>query len=79
MVKSGCGQSGDGTLKLSVSQKLNRWNRLIFCMLVQIQENQKLIQLFLVGHGQKYQRSFSSWDPKIFCILRMNIWIELII
>ena len=30
MVKNGCGQSGHGT-------KLNRWNKLIFSMLVQIQ------------------------------------------
>ena len=30
MVKNGCGQSSDGSLKLTVSQKRNRWNKLIF-------------------------------------------------
>ena len=39
MIKNGCGQLGHGTLKLTVSQKLNRWNRLIFWMLIQIQES----------------------------------------
>ena len=30
MVKNGCGQPSDGSLKLTVSQKRNRWNKLIF-------------------------------------------------
>ena len=77
MVKNGCGQSGHGTLKLTVS-KLNWWNNLIFCMLVQMQEDWKLIQSFLGRPCQKWQWLFSSWDPKT-CILKMNIWIELII
>ena len=38
-VKKWCGQSGDGTLKLTVSQKMSRCNKLIYYMLVQIQES----------------------------------------
>ena len=65
MVKNGWGQSGHRVLKLA-----------FFSMLVQIQESQKLIQWFLDGPGQKWQWSFSSWEPKICCILRMNIWAD---
>ena len=39
MVKNGCDQSDHRPLKLTLSQKMNRWNKLIFCMLVQIQES----------------------------------------
>ena len=76
MVKNDCGQSGHGTLKLylKTEHKIN----LIFCILVQMQEGQKLIQWFLSGPCQKWQWLFSSEDPKT-CILRMNIWIELIL
>ena len=77
MVQNGCGQSVHGTLKLTVS-KLNRWNNLSFCMLVQMQEGWKLIRSFLSGPCQKWQWLFSSWDPKI-CIFRTDVWIELII
>ena len=38
MVKNGCGQPGQGTLKLAV------FSMLVFGMLVQIQETYKLIQ-----------------------------------
>ena len=38
LVKSGCGQSGLGTLILTES-RMNRWNELIFCMPMQIQES----------------------------------------
>ena len=54
IVKNGCGQSGHGTLKLAVSSIL------FFYMLVQIQENKKLIHWFLGGPGQRSQWSFSS-------------------
>ena len=30
------------------------------------------------GHGQKWPWLVSSWDPKICCMLRMSLWIELI-
>ena len=29
------------------------------------------------GFGQKWPWPFSSWDPKIFCILRMNLYIDI--
>ena len=51
---------------------------LIFCMLVQVEEGWKLIQSFLSVLCQRWQWLFSSWDPKT-CILKMNLWIELII
>ena len=53
MVKNGGGQSGHETLKMTVSQKLNRWNRLIFCKVFTNSGN-------LNGPGQKWQRPFSS-------------------
>ena len=36
MVRNWCSQFGEGTLKLTVSEEMNRWNKLIFYMLVQI-------------------------------------------
>ena len=41
MVKNGCGQSGlwSQDCEIDFISKMNRWNKLIFCMLVQIQEN----------------------------------------
>ena len=57
---------------------MNRWNKMIFFMLVEIGENWKLFQWFLHECGQKWAWSFSSWDPKICCILRMSLWIELV-
>ena len=38
---------------------MNRWNKVMFRMLLQIQKI-KLIQQFLDGHGQKWPWSFSS-------------------
>ena len=64
--------------KIDFISKLNKWNNLIFCMLVQMQEGWKLIQSFLSVPCQRWQQLFSSWDPKT-CIWKMNIWIELII
>ena len=51
---------------------------LVFCMLVQMQEGWKLIQSFLRVLCQRWQWLFSSWDPQT-CIVKMNMWIELII
>ena len=53
--KNVCGQFGHGTLKLTISEK-KTWNKLIFYMLVQIQENLKLLNDFWMcmvknGHG----------------------------
>ena len=78
MVKNGCEQSGHGTLKLTVSQNVTDEITWFFCMQVQMQEGWKLIQSFLSVPCQRWQWLFNSWDPKT-CILKMNIWIELII
>ena len=37
LVKNGCDQSGQS--KIYFISKMNRWNKLIFCLLVQIQES----------------------------------------
>ena len=66
IVKNGCGQSDHRTLKLSVSSIL------VFCMLVQIQESQKLTRWFLGGPVQRWHWSFTSRDSKVCCIL-MNV------
>ena len=39
--------------KTDCISKMNIWNKLIFCMLVQIQKSWKLIQRLLGGHCQK--------------------------
>ena len=36
-----------------------------------------MIKILGVGMVKKWQWPFSSRDPKIYCILRMNIWTEL--
>ena len=61
--------------KIGCISRMNWWNELIFCTVVQIQESKKLFQWFLGVHGQKWAWSFSSWDPKICWI---SLWIELI-
>ena len=43
-------------------------NNLIFCMLMQIHKNQKLIKNLLVGHGQKCVWPIWSLDSKTDCI-----------
>ena len=64
--------------KIDCISKMNWWNKLIFCILVQIQESYNLIHWFLGGSVQKWSWSLSSWDPKI-CFILVNIWIELIL
>ena len=69
MVKNGCCQSGDGTLKLTVSEE---WTdgiyKLSFCMVRHDHKNKKLIKDFLGGHGQKWLGPVWSQDSK------MNRW-----
>ena len=60
------------------NKKMNRWNKVIYSMLVRIQESQKSIQLFLGWCIEKWPWLFSSWDPRSCCTLKVNIWIELI-
>ena len=47
--------------------RADRWNNLIFCMLIHIYKNQKLIEKFLVGHGQKW-----VW-PSGLCTLKLTV------
>ena len=47
-------------------------------MVMQILKNEKVIETFLVGHGQKRVWPIWSLDYKIYCILRKNRWNELI-
>ena len=37
-------------------------------------QNEELIKIFLVGHGQKWVWPIWSWDSKIDSISRMNRW-----
>ena len=76
MVKNGHGQSGHRTLKLTVSQE---WIDEITNFLHDGANSGKLklISMILGGLGQKWAWLFSSWDPKIYCIVRVSLWIEL--
>ena len=61
--------------KINYISRMNQWNELMFCMLVQIQKKLKVVSLifeWLHGH------LFSSRDPKICSILRMSVGVELI-
>ena len=57
--------------------KMNGWNKLIFCMGVQIQESLKIHCWFLDAHSQKQPWPFSLWDSKTCYVLRINLWIKL--
>ena len=57
--------------------RTNRWNSLIFCMLIQIHISSRLIKKFLDGLV-KWVWPVWSRDSKIGCISRMNRWDELI-
>ena len=46
---------------------------MIFCMLVQ---NQLKVVSSIFRCGQKWPWSFSLWDTKTRCILRMNLWLN---
>ena len=71
LVKNRCGQSGQGTLNLTVSlertDKIN-WYFACGCKF----RKTKLCQWFSSRHGQKWVWPFSSWEPKN-CILR---WVD---
>ena len=56
--------------KINYISRMNKWNELMFCMLVQIQKKLKIVSLifeWLHGH------LVSSRDPKICSILRMSV------
>ena len=57
--------------KIDRVSRMNKLSKLIYSMLVQIQESWKLPQWFF-GGVQKQALPFSWWDPKICCNLRMN-------
>ena len=122
MVKTGCGQSCDGTLKLTVSEEwTDGMNWFLACLyrFTKIKSRSKFFLVDIVknvcdqsGHGSlkllslaywlfacwyKFKKAKSSFSDfwkglvkdgsgplvhetlKICCILRMNVWIELII
>ena len=58
--------------------RTNQRNSLIFCILVQIQINEKLIKKFWGGHSQRWVCPAWSQNSKIDCISRMSWWNELI-
>ena len=62
MVKNGCEQSGQGTLKLTVSQEWIDGMNWFFAYCCKFKTAESY---FNDGPGQKRTWSFSSWDPKI--------------
>ena len=52
--------------------RTNQRNSLIFCVLVQIQINEKLIKKFWGGHSQRWVCPAWSQNSKIDCISRMS-------
>ena len=57
---------------------MNRWNELIFCILLQIHANWKVIENFRGWYGRKWVWLVMWLDSKIDCIWRMNRWNKLI-
>ena len=51
---------------------------MIFCMLIQIHKNSRLIKNLLGEHGQEWVWPGGSWDSNINCISNLNIWNKLI-
>ena len=60
---------------LKFGWRLNRWNKLIFFMLIKIQDSffQEVLLLILSRCSQNWAWPFSSQAPAICYILRMNI------
>ena len=61
-------------LKSTISPKQSNEIARRFCILIQVHKNQKLIEIFLDKHGQKWVWPVWSWDSKSDCISRMNRW-----
>ena len=73
MVKNGCGQTGDQTLKVILSEEWTdgiNWFFTHWYRFTKLKLDQNIF-------GCTWSK-ISSRDPKICCILRMNLWIELI-
>ena len=77
MLKNGCGQSGHGTLKLAVSQESMEWNGFLHA-----HANSGKLKVYSMIFGLAWSKMgmavYSLWGHKIFCILRIGLWIELI-
>ena len=78
IVKNGCQQSGLWTLKLTVSQGRADGINWFFLHTGTNSGKQKVDLMIFGGHGKKWLWLVSLWDSKICCILKMNLWIELI-
>ena len=76
MVRNGCGQSGHGTLKLTVSQEGIDGMNWFFAYWCKVRKAKSEFNDFWVNRVQLYVWPFSSWDLKICFILRMSLWIE---
>ena len=78
MVKNGCDQPGYDTLNLAVPQKwIDKINRFFTCW-HEFRRSKSWVNGFFGWAWPKMDMVFSSWDPKISCNLRTNLWIELI-
>ena len=78
MVENGTGQFGDGALKLTLSEEWTDGRNWFFACWYKLRKAKSWFNDVCVGVVKKWPRLFISWDPKICCILRMNLWIELI-
>ena len=70
--------SGHRTQKLTLSQKWTDEINWFFACWYKFKKAKSWFNDFWVGLVKKRQWPFSSWYPKICCILRMNLWNELI-
>ena len=72
IVSNGCGWNS----KTDYITRMDRWNELRFFHAGANSGNEEIISM-IYGH-QKWAWLFSSWGHKICCIIRVNLWIELI-
>ena len=75
MVKNGCGQYGHETLKLTLSQKWADGINWFFACCYIFRKAKSWFNNFWVDVVKNGSGLFSSWDPKICCMLRINLWI----
>ena len=77
MGRNRCDHSSKGTLKIDCISIMSWCIKLVFCMLIQIQESCKLFQWFWGGCDQEWIQPF-IYEILTCCTSRMNLWIELI-
>ena len=80
MVKNGCGQSGHGTPKLTVSQKWTDGIDWFFAHWYKFRKakgrfNDCWVGMVKNGNDPLGSWVYGSWAPNICCILRMNLYI----